>query len=212
VLGSPADLFVVDPEGRGVGFDFVSQQVVNEIPSAVYSGQGTDPQVIWIQNNLLGEYDVYVIGTETGPYDLTIDFSEHGASVDTQEITGETVEGAVYVYRLNIAEEEVTINPDPAAELGRLEELIGGLPDDSFDKRKLASQRKNALFNKIDDVIWKVEAGNYTDAINKLFHDIRAKMDGDSTAEDWITDPETQSSLCVIIDHIISSIETLQQE
>ena len=67
------------------------------------------------------------------------------------------------------------------------------------------------MFNKIDEVILKIQAGNYTDAINKLFHDIRAKMDGDSTAEDWIIDPEVQFALCVIIDHIISNTEILQE-
>ena len=97
-------------------------------------------------------------------------------------------------------------------ELEHLKEFIDGLPDGSFDKPKLASQRKKALFNKIDEVVLKVAAGNYTDAISKLFHDIRAKMDGDSTAQDWIIDSVTQFKLCVIIDHIIESITILREE
>jgi hypothetical protein len=208
---SPVNLLIVDPEGNRVGFDYISQEVVNEITGALYNGPAMQPQVVSISEPLYGNYVVLLIGTATGPYSLTTELILPEGIV-SQTFTGETVEGAVYVYNVNIAEEVITSNPDAMAELEHLKEFIDGLPDEAFDKPKLASQRKNALFSKIDEVILKVEADNYTDAINKLFHDIRAKMDADSTAQDWIIDPETQIKLCVIIDHIISNIKTLQEE
>ena len=214
---SPVNLLVVNPEGQKVGWDPETETVVNEIIGAVYSGPGSEPQAIFIPENcsslsgLDGNYAVLLAGISEGPYRLTIELAT-SEGVISQTHTEEVVEGAVYVYTVSITDEVVTASPDPIAELEHLKKFFDGLSNDSFDKPKLVSQRKNALFNKIDEVILKVEAGNYTDAIGKLFHDIRAKVDGDSTAQDWIVDPEAQTSLCVIIDHIISSIEALQQE
>jgi len=210
-LASPANLLVTAPDGLRVGYDPSTGTVVNEIEGATYSGPGTEPQMITIPYPLPGVYIVDIIGTGMGTYTLTMEFVAPDGSITTGTYTGEIVQGAFYVYTASLTYEEIVTSPNPTADLEHLKEFINGLPANSFDKPKLASQRKNALFNKIDEVILKVEAGNYTDAINKLFHDIRAKMDGNSTAKDWITDPQTQVRLCVIIDHIISSIETLQQ-
>jgi len=208
---SPVNIMVIDPTGSRVGHDLETGQVVNEIPAASYSGSGSEPQLIVIPNPVDGHYAILSMGTGTGTYSLaTMLMAPDGDVVHT--CVGEAVEGAVYVYRVSIADEMMTTNPDPAAELEHFKEFINGLPDVAFDKPKLASQRKNTLFNKIDEVIWKVGDGNYTDAVNKLLHDIRAKTDGNSTPRDWIVDADAPSSLCVIIDHIISSIETLQQE
>jgi len=207
---SPVDMAVTDPDGRTI-----SKQL-NEIPGATYiefdlNEDGDLDDLVLIPDPLDGNYEVLLIGTATGIYSVTTEFITLQETI-TQTYTGETVEGAVYVYTVSIAEDVMTANPDSVAELEHLKEFIDELPDDSFNIPELANQRKKALFNKIDEVILKVEAGNYTDVINKLFHDIRAKMDGDSTARDWIVDPEMQTSLCVIIDHIISSIETLQPQ
>ena len=214
---SPVNLLIINPEGQEIGWDPETETVVNEIIGAVYSGPGPEPQAVFIPENcsslngLDGNYAVLLAGISEGPYHLTIELATPEGMVSQTHI-GEVVEGAVYVYTVSITDEVVTACPDPIAELEHLKEFIIGLPDSSFDKPHLASQRKNALFNKIDEVILKVEAGNYIDAINKLFHDLRAKIDDDSTAKDWIVDPETRSSLCVITDHIISSIEAFQQE
>lgn len=126
--------------------------------------------------------------------------------------TDEIVKGAVYAYNIQVIEDTITVIPDPVTELEHFKEFVTGLPDDVFDKPQLSEQRKRALCNKIDEVIEKVKVGNYTNAVNKLLYDIRAKMDGDSTAEDWITDQITQFKLCIIIDHIILSIELLKKE
>jgi len=71
MIGSPADLLLVDAEGRRVGFDFVTQQEVNEIPEAFYSGHGTSPQLIEIPLPITGDYLVFVSGTNAGFYSLS---------------------------------------------------------------------------------------------------------------------------------------------
>lgn len=53
----------------------------------------------------------------------------------------------------------------------------------------------------------KVEADDYSNIINKLLHNIRAKMDGDRTPKEGIFEPAAQDNLCVFVDHIISNIQ-----
>lgn len=209
-VASPIDLHLYDPLGRHLGRNYDTGEIENEIPNANYIIL-PEGQFVRIDTPTISEYEIQLIGTGDGNYSffLIAAVNDTWASL---LYTGEIVEDAVYVYSISVTEEALTPSPDPMAELEHLKDFIEGLPDDVFDKTKLASQRKNALFNKIGEVILKAEAANYTDAINELFHDIRAKMDGDSTAEDWIMASDTQPSLCVIIDHIISSIETLQQD
>lgn len=159
---------------------------------------------------LTESYKIELVGTDQGSYSLNIIFTIGGASVSEQTFSGEIVYGAIYVYSVNIIEDEVNANPEPNIELEHLKEFIIALSPNDFRYPKLEKNYKIALSCKINEVILKVAAGNYTDAINKLLRDIRAKVDGDFTAEDWIINPATQLKLCVIIDHIISNIETLR--
>ncbi|MEM3493617.1 MAG: CARDB domain-containing protein, partial [Thermoplasmata archaeon] len=81
-----------------------------------------------------------------------------------------------------------------------LKEKILSLPDAYF--KPPAEQRKNALANKIDAAKSLVIAGNYTEFIDKMRNDIRAKMDG-SGNNDWIINATAQKMLCKIIDRIL---------
>lgn len=71
-VGSPVDVLVVDPEGSRIGFDFVFQQEITEIPGAWYSGHGTYPQLIRIPTPISGDYKVLLFGTNVGNYTLAI--------------------------------------------------------------------------------------------------------------------------------------------
>ncbi|MEM4293628.1 MAG: CARDB domain-containing protein [Thermoplasmata archaeon] len=81
-----------------------------------------------------------------------------------------------------------------------LKEKILSLPDACF--KPPAEQRRNALGNKIDAAKSLVIAGNYTEFIDKMRNDIRAKMDG-SGNNDWIINATAQKMLCKIIDRIL---------
>jgi len=205
---SPINILVIDPEGRRIGFDFNTQQEVNEIPGAWYGGPEYVPQLVRIPTPIAGDYEVLLSGISTGSYTALIVGT--GDLTGGEVFTGDIVEGAIYAYTMTITDTAVTSQPNPTNELGYFKDYILGLPAEVFKGK--ADNRKNALSNKIDEVILKVEASQYVDATNKLLHDIRAKMDDDSTAEDWIIDPATQLDLCVIIDHIILNIEMLQEE
>lgn len=71
-IASPADLLFVDPEGRRVGFDTATQQEVNEIPGAWYSGHGIHPQYIAIPAFVTDNCEVLVIGSDEGSYTLAV--------------------------------------------------------------------------------------------------------------------------------------------
>ena len=202
---SPINMLIIDPAGRRIGFDFNTQQEVNEIPGAWYGGPDYVPQLVRIPTPTAGDYDVLLFGISTGSYTAIIVGTEDLTGGEV--FTGDIVEGAIYAYTTTITETMVTSQPNPASELGYLKDYILGLPAEVF--RGQADNRKNALSNKIDEVILKVESGQYVDAINKLRRDIRARMDGDSTAQDWIIGPVTQLDLSAIIDHIILNIEML---
>jgi len=101
-LASPADLYVTDPDGFHVGVDPSTGEVINEILGAVYTGQGSEPQIIAIPDPLDGNYEVLVIGTATGNYSLTIEFITLEETV-TQTYTGEIVQGRIHFYTAAIS-------------------------------------------------------------------------------------------------------------
>jgi hypothetical protein len=93
---------------------------------------------------------------------------------------------------------------------GPIDQHIHDLLEDAFKNNP--DQRKNAFHNKLVEVLDLIEAGEYQEAIDKLTHDIRAKMDGsvDSKSKnDWITDPDVQIELCAMIDELIAFLELL---
>jgi hypothetical protein len=81
-LEPPAELLLVDPEGRKVGRDPITDTTFSEVPGASYGQEGIDdavtgapgPQtgVIDVRNPATGQYTLQVIGRESGRYDLSI--------------------------------------------------------------------------------------------------------------------------------------------
>ena len=70
-VASPVGLLIVDGEGRSTGFDFDSQQIVNEIPDAWYIGRDATVQLVGIPRPVIGSYRVKVSGIDDGTYGLT---------------------------------------------------------------------------------------------------------------------------------------------
>lgn len=63
---SPADMLIVAPDGKKIGKDFQSNQELDEIPGAFYSGFQTDDELVTIPNPIDGEYKVITQGTGNG--------------------------------------------------------------------------------------------------------------------------------------------------
>ena len=100
------------------------------------------------------------------------------------------------------------ISPQDAT--GAIDDVIQDLPGAAFKNNP--DQRKNAFFQKLEEVIADIDAGLYLDAINKLQNDIRPKCDGSfggNPNNDWITDPDAQAQLVPMIDSLIAYLQTL---
>ncbi|MBN2463579.1 MAG: SBBP repeat-containing protein [Dehalococcoidia bacterium] len=95
----------------------------------------------------------------------------------------------------------------PERTIKSLNDYIQGLPDGAFKNNP--EQRKNALWNKLNEVWTKIDNQEYQEAINKLQNDVRAKADGDKKAEDWIVAPEAQREICRMVDELIAYISGL---
>ena len=67
VIFSPIDVLLTDPQGRRIGYDPHTGALVNEIPDAFYSGNGTDME-FFILPPQEGDYEVTTIGTGNGAY------------------------------------------------------------------------------------------------------------------------------------------------
>lgn len=93
--------------------------------------------------------------------------------------------------------------------------IIQSLQDNAFQSQ--ADNRKAALADKLlsdggNSVQELIDTGLYQDAIDKLNHDIRAKMDGTlggNPSNDWITDSQAQADLNAMIDSLIEYIQAL---
>ena len=93
---------------------------------------------------------------------------------------------------------------DAIAGLEDLKTEIGDLSDTDF--KPPAADREAALFDKINEVIAQIDAGDYQGAIMKLLSDIRPKLDFNAKQAWLVTD---QSELLGKIDAVVGILEGL---
>ncbi|MBI4093516.1 hypothetical protein HY417_01000 [Candidatus Kaiserbacteria bacterium] len=103
---SPADLLVVDPDGKKIGKDLNGQEV-NEILNAFYTGFGTDTEFIAILNPLDGKYKIYTQGTGSGPYSVETSFISNATTTDAS-FTGNTAPGITSQLNLEVSDGEIS--------------------------------------------------------------------------------------------------------
>lgn len=100
----PVDLLVTDPQGRRVGIDPVSHIYVNEIPGAIYMGPNLETEFVWIPFTVEGEYDVTLIGTGTGSYNLKIEQEILPSTVVSQDYSGTITVNERHYYSVMLRE------------------------------------------------------------------------------------------------------------
>ncbi|MFQ6119553.1 MAG: hypothetical protein ACE5KE_06680, partial [Methanosarcinales archaeon] len=114
-LSSPAELLITDPLGRKLGKDPIADILYNEIPDGNYTKEGPivtsdiplepgdvqESRVVYIPYPIDGEYDIKVIGTESGGYTTgLLVYDQNGQSKDiTQE--GNTTVNNIQEFELN---------------------------------------------------------------------------------------------------------------
>jgi len=188
-VGSPVDILVIDPEGRRIGFDFASMQEVNEIPEAWYSGYGTHPQFIRIQNPIEGNYEVLLSGTDTDTYSLTTLTRLKNETVRFMAIDIPTSANAVHQYTINWTalsrgEEGVTVKVDSQGDgVFELTFTAGNeLTQGEFVFPKTAIFRYNAVWEGVNYPV-VVSSGNSTLVsfiFNQLLMQISFEVSGET--------------------------------
>ena len=112
-LLSPVDMQVIAPDGKRIGKDFTSNQEINEIPYAFYSGFQTDDEYVTIINPEDGQYKIITQGTGNGG-----EYTVSSALVsDTQDLEQDfqayIATGQIENLNLNLFSSDSTINITP---------------------------------------------------------------------------------------------------
>lgn len=101
-LASPADLLVVDPQGKKLGFDASSQTEKYEIQEGIYSGQD-ELELAAVVNPMPGIYRVYVAGTGSGEFHTGLSYAKEGCTgLVEQENIGQIATGTVVAFTVEI--------------------------------------------------------------------------------------------------------------
>lgn len=107
IIHSPAELVVVDPQGRRTGIDPITGEEFNEIPGAVYvrnniapatdegEQEPLDEKFVFVPSPMDGAYLVRVIGTASGSYRVENVATDWDGGISSAEFTGVTSVGQV---------------------------------------------------------------------------------------------------------------------
>lgn len=114
-LASPAEFLVTDPSGKKLGKDPINEIDYSEIPDGYYteemppvtSDEAIDPEVIhpfkiiYIPAPLEGNYNIQVIGTDSGNYSVDATVYDNEGNSHSQVLCGNTQTNLITDYNLN---------------------------------------------------------------------------------------------------------------
>ncbi len=95
---SPVNFLVIGPNGKKLGKDFESNEIINEIENAFYF---ENPEFAIIPEPLDGEYRIQVQGTDTGNYTLSASYIDDENEID-KDLSGYTVPGRSDEFKVNL--------------------------------------------------------------------------------------------------------------
>jgi len=96
------DILVTAPDGLRVGYDSITDSVVNEISGANYSGQGTEPELIAIPLPIPGSYLITCFGKGNGSYTMFIESIYNETLADIDWWQGTAVAGELYTTTVRL--------------------------------------------------------------------------------------------------------------
>lgn len=112
-LLSPIDMQVIAPNGKKIGKDFSTNQEINEIPYAFYSGFQADDEYVTIINPEDGQYKIITQGTEEGgQYTVSSALVLSNQTLE-QDFQGHAALGEIENLNLNLSSTENTIGITP---------------------------------------------------------------------------------------------------
>ncbi|EKE15692.1 MAG: PGAP1 family protein [uncultured bacterium] len=172
---SPIDIQIIAPDGKRVGKDFETGEIINEIDGAYYTGFETENEFITIPNPEDGEYEIATQGTGVGEYRVEVtkisedEENTFEAKESTAVFEGIAEEGKIKEAQIEIAGDEV---------LGEKKDEIAPVIviNSPENKRYLNSGGLELNFDVTDDVSAK---GNIA---------VKKYLDGVETEADAIAD------------------------
>ena len=110
MLFSPVDMQIIDPSGRRIGKDFITEQEVNEIPLAYYTGfENSEIEFLTISNPLDGEYQIKTQGTNNGSYEIEIMYFDDASSL-TRNFNANTSSEVIEGLRVSLNAEDLELS------------------------------------------------------------------------------------------------------
>jgi pimeloyl-ACP methyl ester carboxylesterase len=109
---SPADIMIISPDGKRIGKDFETNEEVNEIPGAFYSGFSTNAEYVTVLNPRLGQYRFLTQGTaDGGEYTVEVNYYRIAATSSKMGFTGLTTPGRIIDHGVDLGIDGVSISP-----------------------------------------------------------------------------------------------------
>lgn len=177
---SPVDIQVVDPDGKKVGKNFETGEIINQIEGAYYSGSGTENEFLTIPNPKDGEYDIFAEGTGNGEYEIKVtkilEDDEMETTESIQKITGIATVGVVEERTLTIGgEDEVLDEIEEEDDDDETPVVVADSDDDSDDEDNDPKKDKK---KDETDLILAVETyseNNFSESDN-IFENIKENL------------------------------------
>ncbi len=190
-------------------WEMIDWPIIDEEPEVT---TGTSNTISWQQVNEAIEY--YAICCSDDNLENVV--AESGW-VDVNEWTFDGLStGQTYWYAVK-ARQNCVLESDWSDVVSSLQGTLGDAVDVMLDAGSLKnSNMKNALMNKIEQVLEMIDAGMYEDALKKLENDILKKTDGciktgQADKNDWITTCEAQQQIYPFVIETIDYVNSLSQ-
>ncbi len=155
-MHSPADIEVIDPQGRKIGKNFSDNSVWQEIPGAFYSGfdQIGQAEFLVIPNPVVGEYKINVVGNGAGGYyDVSADYfgDNHysSSSFSGYILPQQERKFSVDLKSLEAPIEEITTDISIVSAINDINELYQRGLLKSFSHKQLLLTQYNLLKTKL---------------------------------------------------------------
>ncbi len=213
---SPIDIQIVAPDGKRIGKDFDTGNILNEIDGAYYSGYDTNSEFVAIPNPTDGEYKILTQGTGDGAYHIeATKISENPDDLQNAVESSGTIEGMTTVG----AQDEKTVvvsGNDVVADKDTTPPVITiNVPEDG--KEYLNDQILKTDYKAEDDKSApdKISSEVYLDdqKIDDLSSDLSLQKTGDHKIKISATDEAQNSAekevsfkVAADIDSIISNV------
>lgn len=111
---SPIDIQVVAPDGKRIGKNFETGEILNEMEGAFYSGFETENEFLTVPNPAEGEYKILAEGTGDGEYKIEINrISENEEAGNVEEASASISDsaqlGKIKEKKIQISQDEIKI-------------------------------------------------------------------------------------------------------